>query len=101
MSRFFSLLHDSDKPVYTIQVAAELLGCHPRTLRIYEQAGIIRPRRTTKNYRLYSQSDLTLFKKVCSLMAELRLNLFGVKALLLMAERFQIEADRLFDEMLP
>jgi MerR family transcriptional regulator/heat shock protein HspR len=93
-------LHDSHKAVYTIGVAAELLGCHPRTLRIYEEVGLIRPKRTKKNYRLYSQHDLTLMKRFCSLMQERSLNLSGVRALLDMAELFHIEVERMLDGML-
>ncbi|MDD4178426.1 MAG: MerR family transcriptional regulator [Candidatus Margulisbacteria bacterium] len=93
-------LHDSEKPVYTIHIAAELLGCHPRTLRIYDQAGLVSPQRTVKRYRLYSQSDLTRIKRICSLMDEWSLNLSGVKALFNMADRFEIEIERLLDEML-
>ena len=96
----FRWIHDHDKPVYTIHIAAELLDCHPRTLRIYEQAGLIQPRRTASRYRLYSQSDLTRIKRICSLMDTLRLNLAGIKALLKMAECFDIEVERMIDEML-
>ena len=96
----FSWLHDDYKPVYTISIAAELLGCHPRTLRIYEEEGLIQPRRTKKNYRLYSQHDLTLIKRLNSLMEEWSLTLSGVKAMLEMSERFHIEVERMLDEML-
>jgi len=95
----FRWVHDEFKPVYTIHIAAELLGCHPRTLRIYEQAGLVRPQRNRSRYRLYSQNDLTRIKKICSLMEEWSLNLSGVKAMLEMAQRFNIEIERLFDEM--
>lgn len=97
----FDWMHDSEKPVYTIRVAAELIGCHPRTLRIYEQTSLVHPRRTRKNYRLYSQRDLTRVKKICSLMDEWSLNLSGVKALFEMAQRFHIEVEKMFEEMLP
>ena len=96
----FRWLHDSHKPVYTISVAAELLGCHPRTLRIYEEEGLLSPRRTRKKYRLYSQNDLAMIKKICSLMEKWSLNLSGIKALFEMADRFQIEIEKMFDEML-
>ena len=96
----FEWVHDSYKPVYTISVAAELLGCHPRTLRIYEQQGLIHPRRTGKKYRLFSQHDLTMVKSIVSLMEERSLNLNGVRALFEMAERFHIEVEKIFDEML-
>ena len=96
----FRWLHDSNKPVYTISIAAELLGCHPRTLRIYEEEGLIQPRRTKKNYRLYSQHDLNLIKRLNSLMEEWSLTLAGVKAMLEMSERFHIEVEQMLDEML-
>jgi MerR family transcriptional regulator/heat shock protein HspR len=96
----FRWIHDSEKPVYTIHIAAELLGCHPRTLRIYEQAGLVRPQRTQASYRLYSQSDLNRLKMISSLMDELSLNLSGVRALFKMAEKFHIEIEKMIDEML-
>jgi len=94
-------LHDSEKPVYTIHVAAELIGCHPRTLRIYEEEGLINPKRTPKNYRLYSQNDLALVRKIANLIDEMNLTLSGVKALFTVAESFNIEIDKMFDELLP
>jgi len=96
----FRWLHDSHKAVYTVSVAAELLGCHPRTLRIYEEVGLIHPRRTKKNYRLYSQHDLALIKRICALMEEKSLNLSGIKALFDMANCFDIEVERMLDKML-
>jgi MerR family transcriptional regulator/heat shock protein HspR len=96
----FRWLHDSHKPVYTISVAAELLGCHPRTLRIYEEVGLVCPQRSGKKYRLYSQHDLKMIKKICSLMDEWTLNLSGVKALFGMADRFHIQVENMLDEML-
>jgi len=88
------------KPVYTISVAAELLGCHPRTLRIYEAMGLVHPTRTQKKYRLFSQNDLATIKKICSLMDEWSLNLSGVRVLFKVAECFDIEIDRLLDKLL-
>lgn len=100
MSRLDNWIHDADKPVYTIHIAAELLDCHPRTLRIYEEMGLIRPCRTEKRYRLYSQQDLTMVKKISSLMDEWSLTLPGVRAMFEMANRFDIEIERLLEEML-
>jgi MerR family transcriptional regulator/heat shock protein HspR len=96
----FRFLHDGEKPVYTISIAAELLGCHPRTLRIYEEFGLIQPKRTRKNYRLFSQKDLSTIKRLCSLMDKWDLTLAGTKALFEMAERFHIEVEIMIDEML-
>jgi MerR family transcriptional regulator/heat shock protein HspR len=98
--KLFSFLHDSRQPVYTIKVAASLIGCHPRTLRIYEEAGLVCPKRTRSRYRMYSESDLVMIKKVCDLMDELSLNLSGVKALFKMCGSFHIEIEKMIDEML-
>ena len=49
---------DASRPVYIISVAAELVSVHPRTLRIYEGEGLVRPARTPTNIRLYSENDL-------------------------------------------
>jgi len=96
----FDWLHDSHKPVYTISVAAELLGCHPRTLRLYDEAGLVRPRRSVKRYRLYSQHDLAMMKRLCRLMEEWDLTLSGAKALFQMAQRFHISVEKMLEEML-
>jgi MerR family transcriptional regulator/heat shock protein HspR len=37
---------EQERPRYMISVAAELVGMHPQTLRIYESKGLVRPRRT-------------------------------------------------------
>jgi len=47
-----------DRPRYMISIAAELVGMHPQTLRIYEAKGLVRPQRTGGNTRLYSEADL-------------------------------------------
>lgn len=93
-------LHDETRPVYTISIAAELLDCHPRTLRIYEEEGLIHPKRTKKNIRLYSQEDIMMIKEICELMDEWSLNLSGVKALFEAASRFHIDIKKLLDEMI-
>ena len=47
-----------DRPRYMISVAAELVGMHPQTLRIYESKGLVRPKRTPGGTRLFSELDL-------------------------------------------
>lgn len=92
-------LHDKNQPVYTISIAAEMVGCHPRMLRIYEERGLVKPSRR-HNIRLYSQEDIEQIKEMCELMDEWNLNLSGMQALLEMANRFHIRMERLIDEML-
>ncbi|HZS30714.1 MAG TPA: helix-turn-helix transcriptional regulator [Gaiellaceae bacterium] len=71
-----------DRPIYMISVAAELVGMHPQTLRMYEQKGLIRPKRTPGGTRLYSEADIERLRIVQRLTSELRLNLAGVELVL-------------------
>jgi MerR family transcriptional regulator/heat shock protein HspR len=71
-----------ERPRYMISVAAELVGMHPQTLRIYENKGLIRPRRTAGNTRLYSEADLDRLRLIQRLTNELGLNLAGVEHVL-------------------
>jgi MerR family transcriptional regulator, heat shock protein HspR len=64
--------------VYMISVAAELAGMHPQTLRIYEARGLISPKRSPKNTRLYSQEDVDRLRRIQELTTELGMNLAGV-----------------------
>ena len=65
--------------VYMISVAAELAGMHPQTLRIYESRGLIAPKRSPKNTRLYSEADVTRLRRIQELTGELGMNLAGVE----------------------
>ena len=80
-----------DRPRYMISVAAELVGMHPQTLRVYEAKGLVRPRRTPGNTRLYSEADLERLRLIQRLTTELGLNLAGVETVL----RLQDELGRL------
>jgi DNA-binding transcriptional MerR regulator len=71
-----------DRPRYMISVAADLVGMHPQTLRIYENKGLIRPKRTAGNTRLYSEADLDRLRLIQRLTNELGLNLAGVEHVL-------------------
>ena len=67
--------------VYVISVAAELAGCHPQTLRIYERKGLVQPARTGGGSRRYSDSDIAQLQRIQQLTDE-GLNLAGVKRVL-------------------
>jgi MerR family transcriptional regulator, heat shock protein HspR len=71
-----------ERPRYMISVAAELVGMHPQTLRLYEQKGLVRPKRTAGNTRLYSEADVERLRLVQRLTTELGLNLAGVELVL-------------------
>ena len=70
---------DRTRGVYMISVAAELAGMHPQTLRIYEARGLIAPKRSPKNTRLYSQDDVERLRRIQELTGELGMNLAGVE----------------------
>lgn len=70
------------RPVYVISIAAGLAGCHPRTLRIYEEEGLLDPVRTETNIRLYSDEDLRRVRVIRYLTQVRGVNLAGVKLLL-------------------
>ena len=72
----------SDRARYMISVAAELVGMHPQTLRIYEQRGLVRPKRTAGNTRLYSDADVERLQLIQRLTTDLGLNLAGVELVL-------------------
>src|SRR5947209_12256724 len=68
-----------ERGVYMISVAAELAGMHPQTLRIYEARGLIAPKRSPKNTRLYSQRNVERLRRIQELTTELGMNLAGVE----------------------
>jgi MerR family transcriptional regulator, heat shock protein HspR len=78
-----------DRPRYMISVAADLVGMHPQTLRIYEQKGLVRPKRTSGNTRLYSESDLERLRLIQQLTTELGLNLAGVEMVLRLEDQLR------------
>jgi MerR family transcriptional regulator/heat shock protein HspR len=75
-----------DRPRYMISVAADLVGMHPQTLRIYEQKGLVRPKRTPGNTRLYSEQDVERLRLIQRLTTEFGLNLAGVELVLRMED---------------
>src|SRR4051794_36578327 len=79
---------DPARGVYMISVAAELAHMHPQTLRIYEARGLIQPKRSPKNTRLYSQRDVERLRRIQQMTAE-GLNLAGVERVLALERRLQ------------
>jgi MerR family transcriptional regulator, heat shock protein HspR len=91
-----------ERPRYMISVAAELVGMHPQTLRMYEQKGLVQPQRTAGNTRLYSEADLERLRLIQKLTTQLGLNLAGVQTVLDLEEqlqRMQARMERLEREM--
>jgi MerR family transcriptional regulator/heat shock protein HspR len=93
---------DYERPRYMISVAAELVGMHPQTLRIYEAKGLVRPGRTPGGTRLYSERDLDRLRLIQRLTTELGLNLAGVSRVIALEDeltQMRKRFDRLEQEM--
>ena len=71
--------HARDQGVFMISVAAQLAGMHQQTLRMYEQRGLITPKRSPKGTRLYSLEDVERLRRIQQLTNELGMNLAGVE----------------------
>jgi MerR family transcriptional regulator, heat shock protein HspR len=80
---------DPTRGVYMISVAAELAGMHPQTLRIYETRGLITPKRSPKNTRLYSERDIERLRRIQELTSELGMNLAGVERVFELEEQIE------------
>ena len=78
-----------DRPRYMISVAAELVGMHPQTLRIYETKGLVRPKRTPGGTRLYSERDLERLRTIQRLTTHLGLNLAGVERVIALEDEIE------------
>ena len=79
----------SDRGVFMISVAAELADMHPQTLRMYEQRGLIEPKRSPKGTRLYSHEDVERLRRIQQMTAELGLNLAGVEKVLELEQQLE------------
>jgi MerR family transcriptional regulator, heat shock protein HspR len=83
------------RPRYMISVAADIVGMHPQTLRIYESKGLVRPGRTPGGTRLYSDHDLERLREIQRLTTELGLNLAGVRRVLALEDELAALRQRL------
>ena len=93
------LEQDPSRPVYVISVAASILRVHPRTLRIYEDEGLVCPARTPTNIRLYSENDIRRILWIRHLTQDRGVNLAGVRILFELEERLGTRIlEVLFDE---
>jgi MerR family transcriptional regulator/heat shock protein HspR len=85
--------------VYVISVAAGIVRAHPRTLRIYEDEGLVCPARTPSNIRLYSEADIRRIRWIRHLTQDRGVNLAGIRVLFELEERLGTRIlERLYDE---
>ena len=78
-------MHDADRGVYGISVAAELVGMAVPSLRLYESQGLLEPDRTPGGTRRYSVNDLERLRAIAELL-EAGVNLTGIAMILQLQE---------------
>jgi MerR family transcriptional regulator/heat shock protein HspR len=78
---------ENDEPRYVISVAARIIGTETYTLRYYERIGLIEPKRSQGNIRLYSDRDIDLLRRVKTLVDDMGINLAGVEVILRLMQR--------------
>src|SRR3989338_6458053 len=89
------------KPLFTLSVAAEIIGVHPRTLMIYEKESLIRPERTKTNRRRFSKNDLRKLNFIRFLTHQKGINLAGVMVILETIERVKSEIPSIQKDIFP
>jgi MerR family transcriptional regulator, heat shock protein HspR len=88
-------INEKERPVYIISVAAEIVGMHPQTLRLYEREGLLAPSRTSGKTRLYSERDVEKLREIRRLTQELGVNLAGVEEIIKLRDELDIQQNRL------
>jgi len=76
-----------------------MIGVHPQTLRLYEREGLVKPQRTSRHTRLYSQEDIERLKSIINLTQDMGVNLAGVEIILRMREQME-EMQAIVEELL-
>ncbi len=95
-------MDQNDDPRYVISIAARILGTQTYTLRYYERIGLIEPKRSQGNIRLYSDRDIDLLRRVKALVEDMGVNLAGVEVILRLVQRMgemQNEMEKLESEV--
>jgi MerR family transcriptional regulator/heat shock protein HspR len=90
-----------DRGVFMISVAAELAEMHPQTLRMYEQRGLIEPKRSPKGTRLYSHEDVDRLRRIQEMTNDLGLNLAGVEHVLRLEQIDAVKREMRGGELVP
>ena len=84
-----------EEPCYVISIAARLVGMHQQSLRYYERAGLVEPKRTTGGIRMYSNADIGRIRQAQRLIDELGVNLAGVEIIVRMSEQIRTLQEQL------
>jgi len=86
---------DDDQPIYVISIAARLVGMHQQTLRYYERAGLVEPKRTGGNIRMYSNSDIERIRQIQRWIDDFGVNLAGAEIMMRMNAQIRMLQEEL------
>ncbi len=81
----------NNDPIFPISVAAKLLGLHPRTIRIYEEEGLIKPHRKGQK-RYFSNDDIEWIQCLRHLIHDEGISIPGIKKLLQVSPCWEIKS---------
>lgn len=87
-----------DEPCFVISVAARIVGVRTQTLRYYESIGLVQPRRTSGNQRMYSRREVERVQRIRGLIDDLGVNLAGVEVVIKLLDRLE-QAEEEKDEL--
>lgn len=88
------------KGFFSISAVAKMFSVHQQTVRLYEKQGLITPKRSAGNTRLFSESDLDRLEEIIHLTHELGINLAGVEMILKLKKqikKMQDDMNKMFD----
>ena len=88
-------INDDEQPIYVISIAARLVGMHQQTLRYYERAGLLEPKRTGGNIRMYSNSDIERIRQIQRWIDDFGVNLAGAEIMMRMSAQIRILQEQL------
>lgn len=88
-------MRNRQEPVFSIRIAARLVGLHVQTLRYYERNGMVKPQRSRGNVRYYSEEDITMINNIKALIDDLGVNLAGVQVIMKMNEQMSTMKERI------
>ncbi len=72
---------------FSISAVSDMLGIHQQTIRLYEREGLINPKRSEGNTRMFSEEDVERLEQILYYTNKLGVNLAGVEIILRMEKR--------------
>src|SRR5260221_12509796 len=88
------------KGFFSISAVAKMFSVHQQTVRLYEKQGLINPKRSSGNTRLFSEEDIDQLEEVIYLTHEMGINLAGVEMILRLKKqmkKMQSDMNKMFD----